>query len=137
MDDFQGTSNPHGGSGPWAGSRRAAARSEQHGGEDGGTEARREAEAAAATDADNPHELSETSPENPFIPAEGRRRSNRLSAQGVGGTPRPTGDQIHPVLVYPNEDCKDAITLTNDDVWRLGNEEFLNDSWSTTTSSTS
>ena len=30
--------------------------------------------------------------------------------------------------MYPNEDCKDAITLTNDDVWRLGNEEFLNDS---------
>ena len=36
--------------------------------------------AAKATDADNPHELSETSPENRFIPAEGRRVEPALRA---------------------------------------------------------
>ena len=128
MDDYRGSSDPHGPLRPWEGQPPPPPPQNSMAGV---REKRKKAEAAAeaaATDADNPHELSETSPENPFIPAEGRRRSNRLSAQGVGGTPRPTGDQIHPVLVYPNEDCKDAITLTNDDVWRLGNEEFLNDS---------
>ena len=50
-------------------------------------------------------------------------RSAGSTLQRVGGNPRPTGDQIHPVLVYPNEDYRAAITLTNDDVWRLDNEE--------------
>ena len=128
MDDFQGSSNPHGRLRPWEGQPPPPPPQNSMAGKMAERKRKKAEAAAKATDADNPHELSETSPENPFIPAEGRRRSNRLSAQGVGGTPRPTGDQIHPVLVYPNEDCKDAITLTNDDVWRLGNEEFLNDS---------
>mmetsp|Transcript_19898 Transcript_19898/g.60361 ORF Transcript_19898/g.60361 Transcript_19898/m.60361 type:complete len:1122 (+) Transcript_19898:164-3529(+) len=32
------------------------------------------------------------------------------------------------VLVYPNDQSKDAITLTKEELWRLSHNEFLNDS---------
>ena len=37
-------------------------------------------------------------------------------------------DTTEKVLVYPNEDSKDAVTLTKADVRRLRTDDFLNDS---------
>ena len=53
-------------------------------------------------------------------------REERKRERAAADMSRRATREPEPVLVYPTEECKDAVVLTNDDVWRLGNEELLN-----------
>ena len=87
-------------------------------------ERKRKKEAAAATTRRRSAELEY----NPFNPAEsggGRGpalRAGRRRHAAADGRPDPPGARV------PERGLQGRDQLTNDDVWRLGNEEFLNDS---------